>query len=343
MTNGPIYIGGLDRSGKTTMQAFLTSHPRIAIPYVGSNLWRYFYGQYGNLARQENFERCFSAMLRYSHVQFLNPDPDRVRREFWQGEPSYARLFALLHAHYAQQQGKARWGDQTGLLECYVDHLFAAHPDAKMIQMVRDPRDRYEASLARAPKGKGRAGGATARWLYSVGFAARNARRYPDRYMIVRYETLVAQPAKTVAKVCHFLNEEYFPDMLSMNGSPEQRDKLASRAADKTIDTPVTTDFIGRYRGVVPDREIAFMQLVAKRKMRAFGYPQHPIYFPPAVWLPFALWEFPVNLVRAFAWLAREAVQDHLPQWFGRQPDDKTISPGKRQMGQPIAGKSVAR
>src|SRR5687767_4249567 len=73
MADGPIYIGGLDRCGKTTMQAFLSSHPRIAIPHVGSNLWRYFYGQYGDLAYKANFERCLRAMLAYSHVQALNP------------------------------------------------------------------------------------------------------------------------------------------------------------------------------------------------------------------------------------------------------------------------------
>src|SRR5690606_19411988 len=132
--------------------------------------------------------------LDYSHVQYLNPDPARIRREFWQGEPTYARLFALLHEHYAEQQGKARWGDQTGLLECYADLLFAADPRAKMIQMIRDPRDRYAASLIRSPEGKGRAGGATARWLRSVRLAERNRRRYPDRYMVVRYESLVTQP-----------------------------------------------------------------------------------------------------------------------------------------------------
>ena len=52
MENHPIYIGGLDRCGKTTMRAFLASHPRIAIPAVGSNMWTYFYGQYGDSRKE---------------------------------------------------------------------------------------------------------------------------------------------------------------------------------------------------------------------------------------------------------------------------------------------------
>ena len=58
----PIFIGGPDRCGKTTLQAFLSSHPNIAIPAVGSNLWSYFYDQYGDLHSQANFERCLDAL-----------------------------------------------------------------------------------------------------------------------------------------------------------------------------------------------------------------------------------------------------------------------------------------
>jgi hypothetical protein len=342
MADGPIYIGGLDRCGKTTMQAFLSSHPRIAIPHVGSNLWRYFYGQYGDLAVKENFERCLRAMLAYSHVQVLNPDAERIRRDFGQGQPTYARLFALLHEHYAQQLGKPRWGDQTGLLEGYADHLFAAHADAKMIHMVRDPRDRYEASLARSPQGKGRAGGATARWLYSMRMARRNQRRYPDRYMTVRYETLVTQPQQTIAAVCDFLGEKFFPEMLLMNGSPYHRDKLAQKASGGTGVMPLTTDYIGRYRVVVPMREIAYMQMMAGREMVAHGYTLDRLNFSPADWLRFVLVECPSNLVRAFSWRSIEAAHDHLPTWFGRKPDAKTLRSPQAKQGSQFVDEAIS-
>ncbi len=93
-SRGPIYIGGLDRSGKTTLAAFLTSHSNIAVPGVGSNMWTYFYGRFGDIAKPANFERCFDAMLSYKHVLHLEPDPDRIRQAFLEGPRTYARLFA---------------------------------------------------------------------------------------------------------------------------------------------------------------------------------------------------------------------------------------------------------
>ena len=182
---GPIYIGGLDRCGKTTLSGFLTSHPRISVPAVGSNLWPYFYRQFGDLAQKENFERCLDAMLRYKHAVFLQPDPAWLRRDFAAGPRTYARLFELFHLQFAAREGKPRYGVQTGLIERYADELFTAYPGVRVIHMVRDPRDRYEASLTRWPDGRGRAGGAAARWSYSA--RPRDARRgassrwLPDR------------------------------------------------------------------------------------------------------------------------------------------------------------------
>ena len=302
------------------MRAFLASHPNIAIPDVGSNYWTFFYGQYGDLSQRDNFERCLAAMLRYKHVRFLQPDPERLRREFWQGEPTYPRMFALFHQHYAERQGKPRWGDQSGLIEGYADLVFAAYPAAKMFHMLRDPRDRYEASLALWPDGKGRAGGATARWLHSAGLARRNRQRYPDRYRIVRYETLVSQPEETLREVCVFLGEDFTPGMLTMEGAPDHRAKLSRGSNGKPGLSPVSTDYIGRYRQGVPMREIAFMQAYAGREMEAWGYPLEPIRFSPDDRLRFYFIDWPGNLVRMAAWRALEAIQRNFPARLGRRP-----------------------
>lgn len=325
MDRGPIIIGGPDRCGKTLMRSLLAEHPNIAIPDTGSNLWTYFYGQYGDLGRPADFERCLAAMLRYKHVCSLAPDADRIRREFWQGEPTYGRLFALFHEHYAERQGKPRWGDQTGLIERYADPVFAAYPTAKMIHMIRDPRDRYEASLALWPKGKGRAGGATARWLYSAGLAQRNQRRYPDRYRVVLYETLVREPEATLREVCAFLGEEYTPAMLTLENAPSYRHKAAAVSDSPSRGEAISTAFIGRFRSTISKREIAFMQAYAGREMTAYGYELAPLCFSLRDWLAFYLLDCPANLARMVSWRTVEALQQNLPALFGRKLGNRML------------------
>jgi hypothetical protein len=323
-SGGPIYIGGLDRSGKTTMAAFLTSHPRIVVPAVGTNMWTYFYRQYGDLAESANFERCLDALLHYKHVAFLEPDAARIRREFAAGAPTYARLFELIHQHHRERVGKPRYGVQTGLVERYADELFAAYPGVRVIHMIRDPRDRYEASLALWPDGRGRAGGAAARWRYSVGLAERNRRRYGDRYLVVRFEDLVRWPADALRHVCRFLGEQFHEEMLGMPEAPSRRARMREFARREEADL-LSQRAIGHFRGRVTDDELAFLQLQLRAPMRRHGYApdlldrdlRARVRFLAAVW--------PDQWSRMVAWRGVEALQQRLPEVVRRRPGARMV------------------
>jgi len=317
-TAGPIFIGGPDRCGKTLLAAILGSHSQIAIPIVGSNLWTYFYGQFGDLRQDRNFERCLSALLRYKHARFLEPDPDRLRAEFVTGEHSYARLFGLIHQHFAERQGKQRWGDQTGLIERYADQVMDAYPGARMIQMLRDPRDRYEASIRLWPKGKARAGGAVARWGYSAALGERNLRHHVGRYRIVRYEDLVTDPARVVEDLCGFVGLTFEPQMLAMAGAPTYRRKLIDGGG--TPERLITAANIGGYRGVIPQADLAFIQGRLREPMRRHRYAPDPIQMDSATWLRYAGVEWPLNMVRLAGWSGLEVLQHRFPGLIGRRP-----------------------
>jgi hypothetical protein len=316
----PFFIGGLDRVGKTLLRSLLVAHPDISVPAVGSNMWTLFFGRFGSLADRDNLERCLSEMLRYRHVAFLQPDVARIRRELAAGPATYARLFALFQAHHAEREGKPRWGDQTGLVEAYADEIYAAYPGVRMIHMLRDPRDRYEASLALWPKGKGRVGGATARWLYSVGLAERNVRRYPDRYLVVRYESLVLEPEPTLRRISEFLAIDYRPGMLTMEAAPTYLEKSRQLGAVPAEGPPISTAFVGRFRDAVSPRELAFMQLFLGRRMSEHGYPPEPLGLSVLDRAQFLVRDAPANAARMTAWRVQQELQRRYPERFGRRP-----------------------
>lgn len=320
MERGPIFLAGIERSGTSLMYALLASHPNIAMTRR-TNLWAYFYNRYGDLSNQANFERCLAAMLRYKRLLKLQPDPERIRQEFWQGEPSYARLFALLEEHHAQRLGKPRWGDKSLNTERYVDEIFTAYPTAKMIQMIRDPRDRYASALTRWKVIRGRAGTGIARWLASIELAQRNQQRYPNRYKIVRYEILATKPEETLRDVCAFLEEEYSPAMLTMEGAPIHRNRGGNSSYGKYAPGNISTRSIGRFRQVLSKREIAFIQSYARRQMLVYGYELEPIELSPRDLLLFYSIDWPLNLARMAAWYALESMRD----LTGRSPSPQTI------------------
>ncbi|HSL46396.1 MAG TPA: sulfotransferase [Anaerolineales bacterium] len=325
MNKGPIFIGGLDRCGKTTLRAFLVSHPNVSIPAVGSNMWTYFYGQFGDLSDPANFERCMDAMLHYKHVRFLKPEAEEIRQLFRQGPATYARLFGLFLEQHARRQGKPRWGEQTGLIERYIDRVFETFIDGRMIHMIRDPRDRYVESLKMWPNGKGRAGGAVARWLYTTSLARRNLKKYPQQYLVVHFEDMVRAPEETLKTICQFIGEHYVPEMLELVGAPDHRAKMMRTAGDNQTGSILSDQHIGMYRKGLSKYELAFMHSITQGSLREFGYEVEPVHFSLLERLAYIFWHWPANFVRMMTWLGIEYFQQNYPQTFGRKPASKMI------------------
>ncbi|HZQ07705.1 MAG TPA: sulfotransferase [Anaerolineae bacterium] len=327
MDHGPIYLAGADRSGTTLMSALLATHPHIAIANLGSNMWTFFDGKFGALERPENFERCLAALLRYKNVLVLKPDAARIRREFAQGEHTYARLFRLIEDHFAERLGKPRWGDKTSYVERYASTIFTAYPDAKMIHMVRDPRDRYASAIKRWPSGRGQVGGGTARWLYSVRLAAKNQKRFPRQYKIVRYETLVTRPEETMREVCAFLDEPYDPVMFTMAGAKGFWAKGGNSSYERFTPGIISSSAVGRYHQALSAREIAFIQTFARREMTEYDYVPSPSRFSRREQIAFYGLYIPAHLVRFSAWRIQELLQQHLPLLVGRTPMGNRLLP----------------
>jgi hypothetical protein len=303
---GPVFIAGPDRSGTTLMFALLASHPNISM-VRRTNMWRYFHGRYGDLGSRPNLERCLSDMTRYRRMQHLQPDADRIRREFLRGEQTYGRLFALFHTHHAARAGKARWGDKSLHTEHFAGRVFEEFPDARIIHMVRDPRDRYASVRRRHGRDLSRIGGATGRWLDSTRAGRRNRARYPDRYLLVRYEDLARDPEDTMRRVCSFIGEDYTAAMLSMGGAPEHR---AGNSSFGDLESgAISPRGIGRAAAVLSPSEIAFIELVARRSMAALGYVRIGPTLSRGARIGFYAGLVPFQLARMIGWMALARLQ----------------------------------
>lgn len=306
---GPIFVAGLERSGTSLLYALLASHPRIAMTRR-TNLWTHFYGQFGDLARPANFERCLATMLRYRRIRVLELDPDELRRAFWRGPPTYARLFGLVGEQYAARLGKPRWGDKSLNIERYAELILEAYPGARILHMIRDPRDRFASSLTRWSTRRGGVGAGTAEWLRSADLATRMQHTRPDAYRVVRYEALVQAPERTTRQICAFVGERFAPSMLSLEGAPRFREKGSNSSYGRRPPGVISSSSIGRYREVLSPRQVAAIQILAGTAMQAFGYALAPVLLDPRQRAALALYDLPLETARLLAWRGREHVLD---------------------------------
>jgi len=303
----PVFVAGLERSGTSLMYALLASHPNISMTRR-TNFWRYFVDQYGDLGRDENLDACLQSMRTYKRLVVLDLDFERLRREFVEGPRTYGRLYALLQAQVAERRGKGRWGDKSLNIESYTDRILTDFPEARILHMIRDPRDRLASVLARWRVRRGDIGAGTAAWLWSARLGAQHAASRPESYMVVRYEWLVQAPEAAAREICAFIGEPYSEEMLTMEGAGRFRDIGSNSSYGARAVGAISTDSIGKYKEVLAPRQIAFIQAAAGSELSALGYDLDPVEMSAGERLRFSAADRPYHRAVMAAWRARAAV-----------------------------------
>jgi hypothetical protein len=281
---GPVIIVGVDRSGLALLAEVLAASPDLLLSRR-TGLWFGPGSRTGDLRDPDAFRRYLHTIGQDPRIAELAPDLDEILEQLRGRCPTPARVFAALQEQRCRRVGARRWGDKSHGAEAHADEILEELPAATVVHLVRDPRDRYASQALHRSRPRGGAGSAAALWLWSVRWAERNRRRHgAQRYLVVRYETLVSAPAETVAEICAGLGEP----VEALAGSW----------------TRIHPGSVGRYRRDLHPREVAVIEALCRRPMRRFGYePQARLGLPGRVRL--VLVDLPAAAVAVAAWYLR--------------------------------------
>ena len=219
----PVFICGAHRSGTTLMRDLLDGHPALVVlpaeaSYFGDlqrRMARLSADDAASLLGQTWLRRLANPnnqppfwLLGRSSAE-ASPYLDFARRLLAWLSACPAPLAAVALAYAGRLDGVTGWIEKTPGTERHLDAIRAAFPEAKVIHVVRAPRDvaaSHKALISRADEsatGMPAALGALAR---SCRIAARNVRREPPaRYRIVHYEDLVARRDQVMSEIAAFL------------------------------------------------------------------------------------------------------------------------------------------
>jgi hypothetical protein len=283
---GPIFIGGLDRSGKTRLRMALQAHPSLVMARR-LNLWTGVFGRYGDLTDDLNARRCVDALLSSPQIVGQLAEPGRLADRLMSGPRTYASLIEEIGSQLMERSGRPRWGLQEALLERHADAIFDTYPKATIIHMIRDPRSRF-LGMAGTPSRRGGIATATAAWIESIDLAERNERRYAEHYLVVRNEDLAERPEETLRRICDRVGFSCTPAMI-----------------DAARPTPAESLGAGPVR-MLRARQVAFIQGRAGRQLASRGYAAAPVRLTLRELLRYRLIDVPVNLATTLAWKLRE-------------------------------------
>lgn len=314
-----LFITGNSRSGTTLMMRVMNNHSQVhAInePHFFEKLWspsdkgkatteeeaihlleKLFTGQ-----REGFFERPAEHRHKYGpDIETLLGTPHRSQTRM--------ELYKAFMLHEAKCNGKVRVCEKTPQNVFYIREILENFPDARIINMLRDPRG---VLLSQKKKWKRRALGAdfitrkevlrlrinyhpiTISQLWNSAFRA--AAEYADhpRVMTVKFEDMLRNPLAELRKVCDFAGLPFEETMLAVPHAG------SSTAADNKAEKGIKTDRADQTwtkRGL-NFTEVSICQKICGKYMSRAGYEVMDVNPNPFAMLYYVL-GFPVKLALA--------------------------------------------
>jgi len=310
------FVVGVGRSGTTLLRTILDAHRDLAVVHesrfvgwMAQNRGRY--GSNGTFSSERFLADLLderSAIPSRLDAWFI--EPEQIRAAVGRAAPrDLGEAIRALYGSYAAHHGKARYADKTPGYIGSIQALSEVFPEARFIHLVRDGRD---VALSMLDVDFGGVNVPHAAWLWSGRVRAAQRAGHalgPARYLVVRYEDLVGEPAQVVRAICSFLELEFDTAMLHYFEAPDRISAgLGGQHHHEHIKLPPTTG-LRDWRTQMQPSDVRRFENIAGDVLVELGYGLH---LPPASTGPLNRVTTPVLVAwgRAVAaWRAKQRVR----------------------------------
>ena len=272
----PIFEVGVARSGTTILSLMLDAHPRIAIPYES----HFFVDYYRNrdsvnrkLANPDARKEVMAGILNERYVREWDYTPSLESLDLSECTDLAGAIRAVYEA-YADHHGKDIWGDKTPGYITHINVLNDLFPDAKFIHLIRDGRD-VALSLMKQWFGPNDFVSALKFWKERALVGERMLAMLPaDRVFALKMEELALYPEETLRNLCHFLEIEFVPEMLTafnQNAAAKVGDRIGTHHTG--LSGPLDISNVTRWDKELSAADQAIAWEYAGSLFEEFGYP----------------------------------------------------------------------
>jgi len=332
MREAPIFIIGTGRCGTTLLQAMLMCHDRVAIPPEVHFYARFEPGALGFACpvRDEEAAAYAKAVTGQWYWEQLGLESEKFERAVVEGGVRTRRGLVLwLLDELLKGMGEERpegllIGEKSPHNEKYIDAILEDFPGAKFIHMYRDPRDVVVSFLKEwwwLEKSKWRT---ALYWRDVMQRQQREAERLgPEKYLTLRYESLVDDPEGELKRVCAFLGIGFDESMLRHHERKASGFLAVEKEWKQLTMQPIDKARHGRYRSKLTPAEIRLIERTVGPMLGAHGY-ERDTTIGDSVW-----WRLS-DLRDWGAWQMRKLKRSTQKRLGVYKPNDLEFPAGKR-------------
>jgi hypothetical protein len=292
-----LFIGGAPKSGTTLLMALLDNHPQLVVlpeetSYVEKRseylALKSYQEKLGLLLEDSNLRLlangwqepvlyCDSPDARkydqFDYKRFVTVAKDFVSRPWINDSLLFSEMIRAYGTVFgANWRNCARWVEKTPRTESHPDVLDELFPDAKLIQIVRDPRAVFASVKNRIVNQYGyhaKAHRLVRSWNRSAREISR-LRQDPSRFLVVRYEDLVRNPRNVMETICRFAGIDFDQNMLEPTRAGNG---WHGNSAFHENFNGISTASLHQWKDTLAEQEIWWIETHCRKGMLLANYP----------------------------------------------------------------------
>lgn len=276
LLDAPIILFCSERSGSNLIGKIFDAHPEVCAPGA-SHLFRVMaecsnrYAPGSDTLREAALD-LFEAKV--SSWQIDEALTREARAALLVGLKDGCAMAAALYAAEARQSGKPIVFTKENSSFAYLHALLSQSRAARVLFMVRDPRD-MAVSWVNGPVLRGGVLRASARWQYDQSGYHSAFTQMPCSMpkSFLRYEDLLENTEAELRRVCSDLQLEFAPSMLRFSEVSNSAQKDAARSAMwSNLNKGLLKGNHQKFLAELSDNEIAYIEAYLEPLMRIMGY-----------------------------------------------------------------------
>lgn len=254
-----LFIVGLPRSGTKLLRELLNNHSNIFMPSIEAFFIPHIINKYHNkklnlTEATEVVKEIKNSVFFFYYLKENTFDFDKFIEE----DVTCKDIINNIWFEIAYQQGKGDaeiLGDKTPRNIAHIALLLEEYPEAKIIHIVRDPRDNAISAKNKWNKHIFRT---AYKWQQAI---SKVIDLNPDksRFMELKYEDMISNPEKELRNICSFLNIDYEKEMHELRLKLDIGDKI-----DRTN--------YNKYLKEMKESDIRYIEQLTQPGMQHYGY-----------------------------------------------------------------------
>ncbi len=272
-----VFIVGVGRSGTSLLQSMLDAHPKgVFLPET--HFFRKYVGAKKRRAKIEQGGPSVFAKILENDADFgrAGIDAQKLLKEFGAENKVFnlEEVYKTLLDYYLQDYKNLSFvGDKDPRNIDYLESLKTAFPNAKILHIVRDPRD-VLSSRMKAAWSKHRP-----IWQHVLLYETQLKRGrclgkslFGSNYFEFRYEDLIGQPEKSLQAIAKHLEIDYSEEMLHFSKSAERLVDKNEMSWKKETLGPLLKANKDKWKQSLKPWQIAMAEQVCTTAFKDFGY-----------------------------------------------------------------------